>query len=87
MEVYFDGVWKENKDVMVRLCDPAGQASLAFDPFANPESKSNCYYIDFEATLGQTNKTDILEKTPQAEQKSNQVLFLLNTQVTRSLDL
>ena len=41
---------------MVRLRDPAGQSNLEFDPFANPESKSNCYYIDlgyyfFYATL------------------------------------
>ena len=63
---------------MVRLHDPAGQSNLALDPFANPESKSNCYYIDFEATLGQTKKTPVPEKTPQSEQKSNQVLFPLN---------
>ena len=46
MEVYLDGVWKENGDKMVRLHDPAGQSNSIFDTFANPETKSNCYYID-----------------------------------------
>ena len=62
--------------MMVRLHDPAGQSNLEFDPFANPESNSNCYYIDFEATIDQTMKTDDFEKTSQAEQYSNQVSFL-----------
>ena len=51
MEVYLDGGWKENKDIVVRLRDPAGQSNLAFDPFANPESKSICYYIDLTERL------------------------------------
>ena len=36
---------------MVRLHDPVGQANLAFDPFADPESKANCYYIDLTPEL------------------------------------
>ena len=46
LEVYLDGGWKENGDIVARLRDPAGQANLALDPFADPESKSICYYID-----------------------------------------
>ena len=48
MEVYLDGFWKENGDQMVRLHDHVGQSmnNLGFDPFADQESKSNCYYID-----------------------------------------
>ena len=51
LEVYFDGGWKENGDKMVRLHDPVGQANLAFDPFTDPESKANCYYIDLTPEL------------------------------------
>ena len=36
---------------MVRLHDPVGQANLAFDPFTDPESKANCYYIDLTPEL------------------------------------
>ena len=48
LEVYLDGFWKENGDKMVRLHDTTGQSmnNSEFDPFADPESKSNCYYID-----------------------------------------
>ena len=46
LEVYLDGFWKENGDKMVRLHDPSCQSMKNFDPFADPESKTNCYYID-----------------------------------------
>ena len=77
LEVYFDGNWKENDDLMVRLHDPSSQSmsDSEFDPFADPESKSICYYIDFGATLNQTKKNLELEKNSQAEKKPNQVLY------------
>ena len=61
LEVYLDGGWKENgkadEKKMVRLHDPAEQmmTNLAVvDSFADPESKSICYYID----LNKSQSTD-----------------------------
>ena len=79
LEVYLDGYWKENGDIMVRLHDPSqSMINSVIDSFASPESKSNCYYIDFEKTLSQTEKNLDLEKNPQSEIKSNQVSFRLS---------
>ena len=36
---------------MVRLHDPVGQFNVIQDPFADPESKANCYYIDLTPEL------------------------------------
>ena len=56
MEVYFDGGWKENGDKMIRLHDPTGQSmdNSEFDSFADQESKSNCYYIDFSTSMAES---------------------------------
>ena len=45
---------------MVRLHDPAGQAmrNLAVDSFADPESKSICYYIDLTTSKTESETTD-----------------------------
>ena len=57
LEVYLDGGWKQNgkedEKKMVRLREPAGQAmrNLVVDSFADPESKSICYYIDLTTNI------------------------------------
>ena len=43
---------------MVRLHEPAGQSSLALDPFANPESKSNCHLLDLAKRMTEQETTD-----------------------------
>ena len=64
LEVYLDGGWKQNgkedEKKMVRLHDPAGQAmrNLAVDSFADPESKSICYYIDLTASMKESGTTN-----------------------------
>ena len=65
LEVYLDGGWKQNENQgekkMVRLRDPTGQAmssSAVDDSFADPESKSICYYIDLTASMTESETTD-----------------------------
>ena len=46
---------------MVRLRDPAGQAmrnSAVDDSFADPESKSICFYIDLTTSMTDSETTD-----------------------------
>ena len=65
MKVYLDGGWKQNgnqgEKKMVRLRDPTGQAmsySAVDDSFADPESKSICYYIDLTASMKESGTTN-----------------------------
>ena len=77
LEVYLDGGWKENgkgdEKKMARLRELAGRAisNLDVDPFVNPESKSNCYYIDFGASKSEEPAVEaVSEEAPVAEEAS-----------------
>ena len=79
MEVYLDGGWKVNGKgngkIKVRLCEPAGQSMShsRFDPFAEPESKSICFYID----LTRRNSSQII---PNRQTSNNEEFGLSNAE-------
>ena len=75
LEVFLDGQWKENGEEdgkkMVRLID--GQSMTHHDSFAEPESKSICFYID----LTRRNSTQII---PDRQNYNNENFGLSNAE-------